>query len=60
MRYKCLNCGEIFHEDDAGTYQESRGEFWGTPCNESMMCCPSCRSDDLDEYDEEEEGEEDE
>lgn len=51
MRYKCCDCGQIFDEEDAGTINESRGEFWGEPCYESMMCCPSCNSMDIDECD---------
>lgn len=61
MLYKCLDCGEVFEEEEAGTIRESRGEFWGEPCYESMMCCPYCHSMYLEEtyeYDEEEEEEE--
>lgn len=58
MRYKCYDCEAVFHEDDAGSYSESRGEFWGSPCYESMMCCPECGSTDFDEYNEEDEEEE--
>lgn len=57
MRYICRDCEEIFYEEDAGSYQESRGEFWGAPCWESLMCCPYCKSDDIEEYQEEEEEE---
>lgn len=52
MRYKCAYCGCIFDEEDAGTYSESRGEFWGEPCYETMLCCPECRSTDFEECDE--------
>ena len=58
MMFKCCECGAVFHEDDAGTYKESRGEFWGEPCYEELMCCPECSCEDIEEYDGE--GEEDE
>lgn len=40
--YKCLECGHIFDEDEIGSYTESRGEFWGFPCAETMSGCPRC------------------
>lgn len=58
MKYKCYNCGKIFDEEDSGFKRELVGEFWGAPAYESVMVCPECRSDDLDEYTEEEEEEE--
>lgn len=57
MKYKCYDCGKVFDEEDAGTYYESRGEFWGAPCSERMSCCPFCRSDDIEEYEETEDEE---
>jgi hypothetical protein len=60
MRYICCDCGKIFDEEEAGSYQEYRGEFWGSPCYEPMMCCPRCNSDEFDEYEEPEEEEENE
>lgn len=64
MRYKCRSCGEVFDEEEAGKVRESRGEFWGEPCYETMLCCPTCGCMSLDErewwQDEEEEEEEDE
>lgn len=51
MRYKCCDCDAIFDEEAAGTYSESRGEFWGSPCYESLICCPECRSKDIEECD---------
>lgn len=58
--YKCVNCEEIFDEDDAGTYSEMVGEFWGDPAYETFICCPHCRSDFLEEIDDEKEEEEEE
>ena len=58
MRYKCYDCGEVFDEEDAGTIRESRGKFWGSPCYETLMVCPKCKSDCIEEYEEEEEEEE--
>lgn len=55
MRYKCCECEAIFDEEDAGTIRESRGEFWGSPCYETLLVCPECRSDLIEEYEEEEE-----
>ena len=55
MKLKCCDCDAIFNEEDAGTYSESRGEFWGEPCYETMLCCPECRSTDFEECDEYEE-----
>lgn len=49
MMYICFNCGKVFDEEESGTRYESRGEFWGMPCSEPMMCCPYCGSDEFDE-----------
>lgn len=51
--YKCLECGFEFEEPT--TWRESRGEFWGAPCYESMRGCPRCKG----EYDEVREGDDD-
>ena len=55
--YRCESCGREF--DEPGSYEDYRGEYWGTPCWEKMPCCPYCKSDDYyeieDEYEEEEE-----
>lgn len=40
--YKCIDCETIFEEPD--TWQESRGEYWGFPCTETVSGCPECRS----------------
>lgn len=55
---KCEDCGAIFEEDELATWQESRGEFWGSSCYETMQGCPHCFSGAVEEYDgEDEEGE---
>lgn len=43
MAYKCLECGHIFEEGEQARWCESRGEFWGMPCEESMIGCPLCK-----------------
>ena len=48
--YVCLNCGCIFSEDDVATWQESRGEFWGIPCSETVSGCPICKGDYVKTY----------
>lgn len=52
MRYKCYNCGETFDEDDAEERRECVGEFWGSPAYDSVMICPECGSDEIEETDE--------
>ena len=51
---KCADCGSVFSEDELIVEErdESRGEFWGIPCEEHMVewHCPHCDSDDVDEY----------
>lgn len=54
--YKCNDCGEVF--DEPKYVQESRGEFWGAPCSETMAYCPHCESEDFEEYYGEEDEEE--
>ena len=39
---KCIECGHIFEEDEKAEWHESRGEFWGFPCEEKMVGCPKC------------------
>ena len=41
--YKCVDCGAVFDEPD--TWEESRGEYWGFPCTETVCGCPECRGD---------------
>lgn len=43
--YCCIECGHIFSEDDVTTWQESRGEYWGTSCSETVSGCPHCKGD---------------
>ena len=43
MKYRCCDCGAVF--DDPATWEESRGEFWGFPCTETMSGCPECEGD---------------
>lgn len=43
--YKCTECGTLFEEGEEAVWQESRGEFWGMPCSETMRGCPECRGD---------------
>ena len=45
MAYKCIECGNIFEEGEQARWSESRGEFWGNPCEEEMVGCPLCRGD---------------
>lgn len=54
-KYRCVECGETFDEPKA--IRESRGEYWGVPCYETMYYCPFCEGD-FEEYTEEEEDEE--
>lgn len=49
-KLKCYDCGAIFPEEDAGTYQEYVGEFWGTPAYQTYNCCPECNSEDVGTY----------
>ena len=42
---KCLECGKVFEDDEIAYWQESRGEFWGSPAYETMSGCPHCQGD---------------
>lgn len=56
---KCNDCGKTF--DEPISWIESRGEFWGSPCFETLYGCPYCKSDDIEEEtDETDEDEEEE
>lgn len=57
-RFRCMECGRTF--DEPKRVQESRGEFWGVPCYETMRYCPFCMGDFEENTEEEEEEEEDE
>lgn len=41
--YKCVDCGTVFDEDEIAVWEESRGEFWGVSCSETMTGCPTCK-----------------
>lgn len=43
--FKCLECGHVFEEGEQAKWSESRGEFWGSACNEIMSGCPLCQGD---------------
>jgi hypothetical protein len=45
MAYKCLSCGHVFEEGEQACWTESRGEYWGFPCYESMSGCPVCKEE---------------
>lgn len=38
--FKCTECGRVFEEP--AEWEESRGEYWGVPCTETMYGCPYC------------------
>ena len=59
LRLICNDCGESFFEDECVDVRESRGEFWGMPCYETMGGCPHCKSTDLVEDEEYDYGDED-
>ena len=48
IAYKC-ECGCVF--DRPRAVRESRGEFWGVPCYETMYYCPACGDGCFDEVD---------
>ena len=56
-KLKCLECGNVFDDDEISYWSESRGEFWGEPCSEEMSGCPYCGGDYEDAYECEECGE---
>lgn len=41
--YKCVECGNLFEEGEEVVWEESRGEFWGSPCSETLSGCPVCK-----------------
>lgn len=43
--YRCCECGMAFKEEDIHYVEESRGEFWGAPCWETMSYSPCCDGD---------------
>ena len=42
MRFKCEDCGKHFGYPKI--VKESRGEYWGIPCQEDVSVCPHCGS----------------
>lgn len=48
----CLDCERTFEDAELATWNESRGEFWGQPCYETLSGCPYCFSGDVQDYDE--------
>lgn len=52
--YRCLGCGKLFDVDDVRVEHESRGEFWGMPCTETMYYSPCCMDDFDDAYEDDE------
>lgn len=55
--YRCLGCGKLFDADDVKKVEESRGEFWGFPCTETMYYSPCCTDNFDDAYEDDEEDE---
>lgn len=45
MPYKCFDCGHIFEDGEEARWEESRGEYWGVPCSETVTGCPLCKGD---------------
>lgn len=58
-KVKCLNCEQVFDEEDVVIREECVGEFWGSPAYERRAYCPYCGEDAID-YEYVEEDEEDE
>lgn len=51
---KCSDCGWKGEPEELKAVQESRGEFWGIPCSETMYYCPNCDSDYIEECEDDE------
>lgn len=49
MKFVCTECGKVIDEEDIVYVEESRGEFWGSPCSETMTYSPCCEVP-LDDY----------
>ena len=41
----CNDCFHVFDDDEIATWRESRGEFWGMPCYETVSGCPKCHGE---------------
>ena len=48
--YCCLECGHIFSADETSVWQESRGEYFGVPCYETVSGCPRCNGSYAETY----------
>ena len=46
----CVECGHLFDEEKIAVWQESRGEYWGVPCFESVGGCPICKGHFVDAH----------
>lgn len=56
--FRCCNCGKFF--DWPREVQESRGEYWGVPCYETIYLSPCCETEEFEEIKEgQEDGRED-
>ena len=55
----CVDCGRVLDEDELIDVKESRGEYWGMPCWETLGGCPYCKCVDFEEYEEDDEDEDD-
>ena len=42
--YRCEKCHHLFEEGEQATYEESRGEYYGSPCSQTLSGCPLCGS----------------
>lgn len=51
---RCVNCGEVFEEEDVQTRSEYISEFWGAPAYMDVCVCLHCGSDDMEMIEDEE------
>ena len=51
--FVCRNCGKVF--DWPIAVEESRGEYWGMPCSETVYYSPCC-TDDFEEVEIDDDG----
>lgn len=42
---RCTDCGHTFEDGELAKWEENRGEFWGSPCSETVSGCPICKGD---------------
>lgn len=45
----CTDCGAKLDDEDIKTATESRGEFWGAPCSETIVVGVHCHTCGFDE-----------